>query len=128
MTYHWYDLYWSGIVNPLVFFAAGGLVGLFWGIRWLSNRTYVVLTYALCLGWLLYVDHMLFSVGLEPWLIPLPAPAPLLERASIYAAAVAFGVWGTWGWVKLKTGKEKMRLSRGLPYLRERKELRKREA
>ena len=128
MVYHWYDFYWHGFVSPLLAMAAVGLVGFLWDIRWLSNRTYCVLIYALTLGWLLHADHMVFSAGLGPLLPPQPPFAPLLERASIYAAAVAFLAWGTWGWVKLGTGKEKMRLSRGLPYLRERKELRKREA
>lgn len=125
MDYGWYYLTWNGLVNPLMLFIVIGIIGALWGVRILSNRAFLGLVYAVALGWVIHLDHLMFVIG---WgsLPPLEGWAPLSARLIIYAIAWAFMLWGTWGWIRFKTGTDKMEQSRGLPYLRERLQQRRR--
>ncbi len=119
MNYRWYDFVWNGLVNPMVLFVAVGVIGALWGARILSNRAFLGLVYATTFGWLVHFDHLMFVVG---WgtLPPLEGWSPLPARLVLYAVVWGFLWWGAWGWIRFKTGKDKMAQSRGLPYLKER--------
>lgn len=119
----WYELCWDGLINPMVFILPILAMGLMWEFRILSNRTYVLLGSLLGLAMVLHMDYVFFISGLTSNPIPPGAGggwAPWPIRMLVYAAAQGFLTWGAWGWVRTVDGADKLALSRGLPYLKER--------
>lgn len=120
LTWKWYQVGLDGMVNPLVFMLAGGIIGLLWGWRVLSTRSMLLGVWSVLLTMCVHGDYMFNVSGFRGLFQPVSDLTDVLVRAPLYGAVSAFMLWGGWGWIKLKVGPEKLALSRGLPYLKER--------
>lgn len=106
-------------MNPIVLFVALAVIGALWGLRALSSRCTLGVAFSAVLAWVVHLDYLMFVVGSDT-LPPLDGWAPWPVRLLVYVVACAFLLWGAWGWLKVKSGKEMFEMTRGLPYLRER--------
>lgn len=112
------DFLWiDGLLNPVVWIVSIIVLGVAWDMRLLSNKTFCLMAWA---GTVAYVIHMDLA-----WFSPHPHLGSLLVRTFVYALASAFITWGSWGYVKTLSGPEKIALSRGLAYRRERRAARR---